>query len=105
MSFSDTMQPVWPCASWACGATASHSFIAPHSLTARALVVAPDDVLTVHNRSADPVDVSLDGRPAGELAPGATITCAFLRDVTQLALLPGSTFYRRLRETFGRLSS
>ena len=27
------------------------SFIAPHSLTARALVVAPDDLLTVHNRS------------------------------------------------------
>lgn len=81
------------------------SFIAPHSLTARALVVAPDDVLTVHNRSADPVDVSLDGRPAGELAPGETITCAFHRDATQLALLPGSTFYRRLRETFGRLSS
>lgn len=81
------------------------SFIAPHSLTARALVVAPDDVLTVHNRSADPVDVSLDGRPTGELAPGETITCAFHRDVAGLALLPGSTFYRRLHETFGRLSS
>ena len=25
------MQPVWPCAGVACGATASHSFIAPHS--------------------------------------------------------------------------
>ena len=25
------MQPVWPCAAFACGATASHSFIAPHS--------------------------------------------------------------------------
>ena len=30
------------------------SFIAPHSLTARALVVAPDDLLSVHNRSRDP---------------------------------------------------
>ena len=29
------------------------SFIAPHTLTARALVVAPDDVLEVTNRSAD----------------------------------------------------
>src|ERR1044072_8455172 len=29
------------------------SFIAPHSLTARALVVAPTDVLTVHNRSRE----------------------------------------------------
>ena len=34
------------------------SFVAPHSLTARALVVAPGDVLTVHNRSEAPVDVS-----------------------------------------------
>ena len=41
------------------------SFIAPHSLTARALVVAPDDLLTVHNRSASAVDVSIDGRPGG----------------------------------------
>lgn len=81
------------------------SFIAPHSLTARALVVAPDDVLTVHNRSVDPVDVSLDGRPTGELAPGEKITCAFHRGAADLALLPGSTFYRRLHETFGRLSS
>ena len=29
------------------------SFIAPHSLTARALVVAPDDVLTVSNCSRE----------------------------------------------------
>ena len=41
------------------------SFIAPHSLTARALVVAPSDLLSVHNRSQGEVDISLDGRPAG----------------------------------------
>ena len=81
------------------------SFIAPHSLTARALVVGPDDVVTVHNRSVAPVDITLDGRPSGELAPGQTITCAFQQGASELALLPGSTFYRRLRETFGRLSS
>lgn len=81
------------------------SFIAPHSLTARALVVAPDDVLSIHNRSADPVDISIDGRPTCELAPGDAVTCGFERDVADLAMLPGSTFYRRLRETFGRLSS
>jgi hypothetical protein len=31
MSFSDTIQPVCPCITSAWGATASHSFIAPHS--------------------------------------------------------------------------
>ena len=81
------------------------SFVAPHSLTARALVVAPGDVLTVDNRSNAAVDVSVDGRPTGELAPGETATCAFVREAADLAMLPGSTFYRRLRETFGRLSS
>ena len=81
------------------------SFIAPHSLTARALVVAPDDLLTVHNRSAGTVDVSIDGRPAGELAAGATVRIGFLREAADLALLPGATFYRRLRDTFGRLAS
>jgi len=81
------------------------SFVAPHSLTARALVVAPDDVLSVHNRSHGAVDVSIDGRPAGEVAPGETITAGFLREATDLALLPGSSFYRRLRDKFGKLAS
>ena len=45
------------------------SFIAPHSLTARALVVAPSDLLSVHNRSQGEVDISLDGRPAGRARP------------------------------------
>jgi NAD+ kinase len=80
------------------------SFIAPHSLTARALVVAPDDTLTVHNRSAEPVDVSVDGRPAGELGPGEAITARFLREAADLAQVPGSSFYRRLREKFGLLA-
>ncbi len=81
------------------------SFIAPHSLTARALVVAPDDVLSVHNRSHVPVDVSVDGRPVAEIAPGQEVHAAFQREAAELALLPGSTFYRRLREKFGRLAS
>jgi NAD+ kinase len=81
------------------------SFIAPHSLTARALVVAPDDELAVHNRGRDAVDVTVDGRPVGELAPGGVITTRFLRAAADLAQVPGSSFYRRLREKFGRLAS
>ncbi len=81
------------------------SFIAPHSLNARALVVAPGDTLTVATRAAEPVDLSIDGRPAGELAPGELLTARFVRRATVLAQAPGSTFYRRLREKFGRLAS
>lgn len=81
------------------------SFIAPHSLTARALVVSPDDVLEVQNRGHDPVDVSVDGRPAGELGPGDALASRFVREAADLAMLPGSSFYQRLRERFGRLAS
>jgi NAD+ kinase len=81
------------------------SFIAPHSLSARALVVAPDDRLTIYNRSHEPLDVALDGRPAGEIPPGGRIEARFVNDVGTIAQLPGSSFYRRLREKFGRLAS
>lgn len=82
------------------------SFIAPHSLTARALVVAPSDVLTVHNRSQEePVDVVLDGRPSCTLEAGEEITARFVDRQGSLAQLPDATFYGRLREKFGRLAS
>lgn len=81
------------------------SFIAPHSLTARALVVAPDDELVIHNRGRDPVDLSVDGRPVGELGPGEHIAARFVREAADLAQVPGSSFYRRIREKFGRLAS
>jgi NAD+ kinase len=81
------------------------SFIAPHSLTARPLVVAPGDVLTVCNRSTggESVDVAVDGRPVGELAPGDSLDCRFVPHTALLAQMPGTTFYQRLREKFGHL--
>ena len=81
------------------------SFIAPHSLTARALVVAPRDRLTIHNRSREPLDVAVDGRPVCEIPAGEAIDARFVDAVGTIAQLPGSSFYRRLREKFGRLAS
>ncbi len=82
------------------------SFIAPHTLTARALVVAPDDVLEVVNRSEDdPVDVTTDGRHVCSLEPQERVEVRFSEGVAQLAQVSGATFYRRLREKFGRLTS
>jgi NAD+ kinase len=81
------------------------SFIAPHSLTARALVVAPGDRLTIYNRSRGPLDVAVDGRPAGEILAGETIDARFVGEIGTIAQLPHSSFYRRLREKFGRLAS
>jgi NAD+ kinase len=81
------------------------SFIAPHSLTARALVVAPGDELTIHNASREePVEVAVDGRPTCELPPGTDLHVEFGRAHAMLAQLPGASFYHRLRERFGRLA-
>jgi NAD+ kinase len=81
------------------------SFIAPHTLTARALVVAPQDPLTVKNLSErEAVDVTTDGRPIGALGPGAALDVSFREDQVLLAQIPGSTFYHRFREKFGRLA-
>jgi NAD+ kinase len=81
------------------------SYIAPHSLTARALVVAPGDVLTVGNAPArEPVDVAIDGAQASTLRPGAAIDVRFVDAVGKLAQLPGTSFYHRIREKFGHLA-
>jgi NAD+ kinase len=81
------------------------SFIAPHSFSARALVVAPDDALTIHNGSGeDAVEIHVDGRPAFELPPRQEVDVEFARASAVLCQLPGATFYHRLRERFGRLA-
>ena len=81
------------------------SFVAPHSLTARPLVVAPTDVLHVRNEAPrDSVDIAVDGAPVGELASGAETEVGFRDGVGRLAQIPGSSFYRRIREKFGRIA-
>jgi NAD+ kinase len=81
------------------------SFIAPHTLTARALVVATDAELAVRNNSdSEPVDVTTDGRILCGLDPQHEMPIRFLHDQVLLAQKPGSSYYHRLREKFGRLS-
>jgi len=81
------------------------SFIAPHSMTARALVAAPRDRLTIHNRSREPLEVAVDGRSVDQIDPGGTIDARFRNGVGTIAQVPGSSFYRRLHEKFGGLAS
>ena len=81
------------------------SFIAPHTLTARALVVAPEDVLQVVNRSAEEfVEVTTDGHGACSLGPGELVDVRFEEGVASLAQVGGASFYHRMREKFGRLA-
>ena len=77
------------------------TFIAPHSLEARPLVIARGTELTVRNASAD-VDaaVLIDGRESGALSPGASLSIGLGEQRSLLATLPETTFFSRYRETF-----
>ena len=81
------------------------SFISPHTLTARPLVVAPDDVLHVRNEAGrEPVEIAIDGEHVGELGSGDETEIRFRDDAARLAQAPGANFYRRIGEKFGRLA-
>jgi NAD+ kinase len=81
------------------------SYISPHSLTARALVVAPGDVLHVGNApEREPVEVAVDGVKIADLGAGASLEVRFVDSVSRLAQLPGTSFYQRIREKFGHLA-
>jgi NAD+ kinase len=81
------------------------SFIAPHTLTARALVVAPKDPITVRNLSKrEAVEVVADGRPGSAIGPRQALEICFERDQVLLAQLPGASFYHQIGEKFGRLA-
>jgi NAD+ kinase len=81
------------------------SYISPHSLTARALVVAPGDVLHVLNApEREPVEIAVDGGKIADLEAGAALEIRFVDAVSRLAQLPGTSFYGRIREKFGHLA-
>lgn len=81
------------------------SYISPHSLTARALVVAPGDVLHVGNAAGrEAVEVAVDGEHVADLGPGEGLEVSFVDGVGRLAQLPGTSFYGRIREKFGHLA-
>src|SRR5258706_5083443 len=77
------------------------TFIAPHSLDARPLVVARGAELTLRNATVD-VDVAVlvDGHRVGDLAPGAALSIGLGEPRSLLATLPETTFFGRYRETF-----
>jgi NAD+ kinase len=81
------------------------SLIAPHALSARALVAAPEDVLKVVNDGLDPVEIVVDGIPTGELGAGKSAEIWFRPEAVGLAQLPGASFYRRFREKLLQLTS
>ncbi|HLX32225.1 MAG TPA: NAD(+)/NADH kinase [Gaiellaceae bacterium] len=77
------------------------TFIAPHSLAARPLVVPRGAELTVRNATADVgAAVLVDGHRSGDLAPDASLSIGLGEQRSLLATLPETTFFSRYRETF-----
>jgi NAD+ kinase len=77
------------------------TFVAPHSLHARPLVVPRGRGLTVTNRTPDvAATVLADGQPVHELRPGDAVEAKLSDQRSLLATLPESTFFSRYRRTF-----
>lgn len=77
------------------------TFVAPHSLHARPLVVPPGLGLSVRNETRGvPVTVLVDGQRVGELGPNESLAIEVGSEKARLALLPEVTFFSRYRETF-----
>jgi NAD+ kinase len=77
------------------------SFLAPHSLHARPIVVPRGLELEITNLTADvSATVLIDGRPFGEIEAAASVTVCVDEQASLLATLPEVTFFRRYRETF-----
>ena len=80
------------------------TFVAPHTLTARPLVLPRGARVEVANRARElPVRVILDGVQSDRvLAPGESVTVSLAPERTALGLLPEVAFLQRYRDAFTR---
>jgi NAD+ kinase len=77
------------------------TFVAPHLLHARPLVVPRSRELEVANLTPDVgVAVIADGHEVGEIGQGDSVRVRLADAVSLLATLPEMTFFRRYRDTF-----
>jgi NAD+ kinase len=77
------------------------TFVAPHSLRARALVVPRGLDLRIANRSQElAVTVLVDGHAVGELGRDGEIAVELGPDGCRLAVLPEVTFFTRYHDVF-----
>jgi NAD+ kinase len=78
------------------------TFVAPHSLHARPLVIPRSRDVIIWNRTADvPVTVLIDGHVFAEVQPAGRVVVRLGPKRSRLATLPETTFFTRYRETFG----
>ena len=79
------------------------TFVAPHALVIRPLVVPRGPDVMITNRTSDlETSVLVDGQPVGKLATGAEAAVRIGSQPSLLATLPEVTFFHRYAATFGR---
>ncbi|HEV2591785.1 MAG TPA: NAD(+)/NADH kinase [Gaiellaceae bacterium] len=79
------------------------TFVAPHALTIRPLVIPRAADVVVANQTADlEATVLVDGRRVGSLPHGEHATIHIAEQRSVLGTLPEVTFFRRYAATFGR---
>jgi NAD+ kinase len=77
------------------------TFIAPHSLHARSMVVPRGLDVVVTNETLDvAATVLFDGQPLGEIPPSGRVVVRLGEQRSLLATLPEVTFFHRYRNTF-----
>ena len=77
------------------------TFVAPHSLNARPVVVPRGSDLIVWNRTLDvPATALIDGHPVVDLPPGGRALAHIGPQCSRLATLPEVTFFSRYSRTF-----
>ncbi|MGZ8695104.1 MAG: NAD(+)/NADH kinase [Gaiellaceae bacterium] len=77
------------------------TFIAPHSVHVRPMVVGPGTDVVLRNRTGDVLaSVLVDGHLVAESGTGPEIRVRLGTQRSLLATLPDSLFFRRYRETF-----
>jgi NAD+ kinase len=77
------------------------TFVSPHSLHARSMVLGRAHILQLHNRTPDvPVELIVDGHTAARIDPGGRLEVRQSESSASLARVAGSSFFRRYLETF-----
>jgi NAD+ kinase len=77
------------------------TFVSPHSLHARPLVVPRGRAVEIWNRTLDVATaVLVDGHPLADLGSGESVSIRLGDTPALLAVFPEETFFKRYRETF-----
>ena len=77
------------------------SFVSPHSLHARSMVLGRGHLVEIDNATVDvPINVIVDGHSIREVPPGGRVAVRLGDEWARLARIEGTSFFSRYRETF-----